>query len=180
MGFLHLQWNIENQRQKTELCWPVVCSYMGTPNTFTILSDRLMFWYCSIHRISNSYVKKYERCVGSYTNSWLGEFTVTAIVSSWRSLMLIVRYPVIFHVPTFSCNCCGISNKDYKALTPRNGMPFVMTDCHHIVVKSQFKRVKIDMQLSVSSICQKCACSYIGTVQSIKTNISALGMTPFS
>lgn len=63
-----------------------------------------------------------------------------------------------FSSPALSYNSCAISNKNHEALTPQKEN--VIWDdkfCHHIVVKTQFKTVKIDMQITMSSI-QKCAC----------------------
>lgn len=74
--------------------------------------------------------------------------------------MLIVRYPVIFH-PLPLAVTRVISKKNHKELTPQK-QNVIWDDkfCHHIVVKTQFKRVKIDMQITMSSI-QKRACRNI-------------------
>ena len=66
-----------------------------------------------------------------------------------------------FSSPALSCNSCAISNKNQKALTPQK-QNVIWDDkfCHRIVVKTQCKRVKIDMQITMSSI-QKRACRNI-------------------
>ena len=58
-----------------------------------------------------------------------------------------------FSSPALSCNFCAISNKNHKTLTPQK-QNVIWDDkiCHCIVVKTQFKRVKIDMQIAMSSI----------------------------
>lgn len=76
-------------------------------------------------------------------------FAVIAIVPLWMLLMLIVRSSN-FSFPALGCTSCVISNKKCKALTLQKQN--VMWDdkfCHCIVVNTQFKRVKINMQIAM-------------------------------
>lgn len=76
-------------------------------------------------------------------------FAIIAIVPLWMLLMLTVGSSN-FSFPALGCTSCVISNKKCKALTLQKQN--VMWDdkfCHGIVVNTQFKRVKIDMQIAM-------------------------------
>lgn len=76
-------------------------------------------------------------------------FDIIAIVPLWMLLMLIVRSSN-FSSPALGCTSCVISNKNHKAMALQK-QNVIWNDkfCHHIVVNTQFKRVKIYMQIAM-------------------------------